>query len=151
MAGEAFANASAHTGLALSVRTDPLTGCLNHAALHDGLRREVERAERADDGVLSLILLDLDRLRGVDEEEDSPLHDEILRRAGRAAHHDAAVRPRGALRRAEFALVTADAGEQQACRDRRARGGPAGGGARRPRGRRGGHRDRGRRAVQARA
>ena len=74
-----------------------------------------ERAERADDGVLSLILLDLDRLRGVDEEEDSPLHDEILRRAGRAAHHDAAVRPRGALRRAEFALVTADAGEQQAC------------------------------------
>ena len=44
LAGAVFANASAHTGLAMTARTDALTGCLNHAALHDGLRREVERA-----------------------------------------------------------------------------------------------------------
>ncbi|MFL5580742.1 MAG: diguanylate cyclase [Gemmatimonadaceae bacterium] len=116
LAGAAFANASAHTGLALSARTDPLTGCLNHAALHDGLRREVERAERADDAVLSLILLDLDRLRDAREDVDNPVVDEILRRAGHALRsttrlYDLAARYGGT----EFALITIEADEHQAC------------------------------------
>ena len=47
LAAVAFQNASAHATLARAARTDPLTGCLNHAALHEGLARELERAERA--------------------------------------------------------------------------------------------------------
>ena len=46
LAAVAFQNASAHAGLAHAARTDPLTGCLNHAAVHEGLAREIERAER---------------------------------------------------------------------------------------------------------
>ena len=116
LAGVAFANASAHTGLALSLRTDALTGCLNHAALHDGLRREVERAERGTGGVLSLILLDLEQLRDADEEHGRLVADEILRRAGHALRsttrpYDLAARYGGT----EFALVTVEADEQQAC------------------------------------
>ena len=43
LAAAACRNASAHAGLVLAARTDALTGCLNHAALHDTLRRELER------------------------------------------------------------------------------------------------------------
>jgi len=39
LAAVAFQNASAHAGLAHAARTDPLTGCLNHAAVHEGLAR----------------------------------------------------------------------------------------------------------------
>jgi diguanylate cyclase (GGDEF)-like protein len=116
LAGVAFANAGALTGLAQMARTDPLTGCLNHAALHDGLRREVERAERAAGGTLSLILLDLERLGEGEEEHGRLVADELLRRAGHALRsttrpYDLAARYGGA----EFALVTAEADEEQAC------------------------------------
>ena len=113
LAGAVFANASAHTGLAMTARTDALTGCLNHAALHDGLRREVERAERAQDGVLSLVLLDLE-LPGEDA-GDEALGDEVLRRAGHALR--STTRPYDLTARyggESFALVTVEADEAQA-------------------------------------
>ena len=37
----------AHAGLALAARTDGLTGCLNHSAMHDTLRRELDAAGAA--------------------------------------------------------------------------------------------------------
>src|SRR4029078_13199591 len=46
LAGVACRNASAHAYLARAAQTDSLTGCLNHAALHEELRREVQRAAR---------------------------------------------------------------------------------------------------------
>ena len=46
LASAAFRNATTHAELALAARTDGLTGCLNHAAMQDTLRREVERAAR---------------------------------------------------------------------------------------------------------
>ena len=46
LAATACANADAHAGLAQAARTDGLTGCLNHAALHEGLAKEIERAAR---------------------------------------------------------------------------------------------------------
>ena len=46
IAAAACRNASAHAGLALAARTDALTGCLNHAAMQDALRRELERCRR---------------------------------------------------------------------------------------------------------
>src|SRR6478672_11256443 len=58
LAAVACRNASAATGLALAAHTDGLTGCLNHAALQDGLRREIERCARTGQD-LSLVLFDL--------------------------------------------------------------------------------------------
>ena len=43
LAAAACRNASDARRLALAARTDGLTGCLNHAAMQDTLRREVER------------------------------------------------------------------------------------------------------------
>ena len=62
LAAVACRNASAATGLALAAHTDGLTGCLNHAALHDGLRREIERCARTGQE-LSLVLLRPRRLQ----------------------------------------------------------------------------------------
>ena len=62
LAAVACRNASAATGLALAAHTDGLTGCLNHAALHDGLRREIERCARTGQE-LSLVLVRPRRLQ----------------------------------------------------------------------------------------
>ena len=46
LASAALRNANAYAGLALAARTDGLTGCVNHAAMQDTLRRELERCRR---------------------------------------------------------------------------------------------------------
>ena len=99
LAAAACRNASAHAGLALAARTDGLTGCLNHAALHDALQREIERCERTGHR-LSLVLVDLDDFKQVNEEHGHLVGDEVLRRVGRRpAPGRAPLRPGGALRR----------------------------------------------------
>jgi diguanylate cyclase (GGDEF)-like protein len=114
IAATASGNASEHAGVALAARTDALTGCLNHAALQDTLRRELERCGRTG-CALSLALVDLDEFKQVNEEHGHLMGDEVLRRVGKALRtgvraYDSVARYGGD----EFALVAVEADEQQA-------------------------------------
>jgi diguanylate cyclase (GGDEF)-like protein len=111
LAAAACRNASAHAGLALAARTDALTGCLNHAALHDALRRELERSRRTGHG-LSLVIVDLDDFKQVNELHGHLAGDEVLRRVGQALRetvrsYDLVARYGGD----EFVVVAIDADE----------------------------------------
>jgi diguanylate cyclase (GGDEF)-like protein len=114
LASAAFRNASTHAELALAARTDGLTGCLNHAAMQDTLRREVERAARSGRS-LSLVLVDLDDFKQVNEEHGHQIGDEVLRAVGRALRdnvrtYDTVARYGGD----EFAVIAIDADEDAA-------------------------------------
>jgi diguanylate cyclase (GGDEF)-like protein len=114
LAAAACRNASVHAGLVLAARTDALTGCLNHAALHDTLRRELERCRRTGHG-FSLAILDLDHFKQVNERHGHLAGDELLRRVGRALRHS--VRPYDLVGRYggdEFAIIAVDADEREA-------------------------------------
>ncbi|MET0614284.1 MAG: GGDEF domain-containing protein [Thermoleophilaceae bacterium] len=114
LASAAFRNATTHAELALAARTDGLTGCLNHAAMQDTLRREVERAARTG-GRLSLAIVDLDDFKQVNEEHGHQVGDEVLRAVGRALRdsvrvYDTVARYGGD----EFAVIAIDADEDAA-------------------------------------
>jgi diguanylate cyclase (GGDEF)-like protein len=111
LAAAAYRNATEHAQLALEARTDGLTGCLNHAAMHDTLRRELERCRRAGHG-LSLAIVDLDDFKQVNEEHGHLAGDEVLRRVGAALResvraYDVVARYGGD----EFAIIAVGADE----------------------------------------
>ena len=115
LAGVACRNASAHAYLARAAQTDSLTGCLNHAALHEQLGREIERADRGAVEAPSLVLIDLDHFKQVNEEHGHLTGDEVLRRVGSALR--SGVRPYDVAARYggdEFALIVTSADEDVA-------------------------------------
>jgi len=58
--------------------TDPLTGIANHRTFHDRLRSEVERARRHGRD-LSVVLLDLDHFKAINDTHGHQIGDRILR------------------------------------------------------------------------
>jgi diguanylate cyclase (GGDEF)-like protein len=65
-----------------SAITDPLTGLYNRRYLRTALRREVRRSHRHG-GVFSVLLLDLDRFKAVNDRYGHMLGDLVLRRVSR--------------------------------------------------------------------
>lgn len=94
--------------------TDPLTGLPNHGTFHDALAAAVAAA-RASGRRLSLVILDVDRFRSVNEQHGHPVGDAALR--GIAARLRASVREGEALGRIggeEFAWLLPGAGAAEA-------------------------------------
>lgn len=67
--------------LASMVLTDPLTGCLNRRGLDLALTREIARAARAGSG-LSLLALDLDHFKSINDTHGHIAGDVVLREFG---------------------------------------------------------------------
>jgi diguanylate cyclase (GGDEF)-like protein len=93
--------------MAKMARTDPLTGLRNHRAFHDDLATELQRASRGPTP-LSLVMLDLDNLKTLNDSQGHQAGDERLQAlaaALRTAHRagDTAFRTGGD----EFAVVLA--------------------------------------------
>jgi diguanylate cyclase (GGDEF)-like protein len=114
LASAACRNAAEHARLALAARTDGLTGCLNHAAMQDTLRRELERSRRTGSG-LSLAIVDLDDFKQVNERHGHQAGDEVLKHVAAALRdsvraYDVVARYGGD----EFVIIALDAGEDVA-------------------------------------
>ena len=95
--------------LRIAAETDALTGLLNRGAFEQVLRRELERSERGRRDV-SVVLLDIDYFKQVNDEHGHLVGDDVLRRIGNALR--SGVRPSDVLARfggEEFVILLRDA------------------------------------------
>ena len=82
----AITNAEARAALTHLAETDPVTGLPNHRAYHDALAQAVERA-RSEGGALSVIAIDLDHFKEINDTHGHPAGDEVLREVARRLTH----------------------------------------------------------------
>ena len=68
--------------------TDALTGCLNRRALHEKLERELDRARRYN-LVLTIMMIDLDRFKEINDNHGHLAGDAVLRQMGEILRHEA--------------------------------------------------------------
>ncbi len=86
-------------------RVDALTGCLNHRAFYEQLQRELTRRSRGGEA-LSLLVLDIDHFKQVNDHHGHPVGDDVLRAIGQALR--GTVRPSDVVGRTggeEFAVL----------------------------------------------
>jgi two-component system, cell cycle response regulator len=67
--------------------TDGLTGLLNGRAFHERLREKTERSRRSGEPV-TLLLLDLDRLKALNDRHGRSVGDRALEKIARAVQHE---------------------------------------------------------------
>jgi diguanylate cyclase (GGDEF)-like protein/PAS domain S-box-containing protein len=77
LVGVGVANAEARARLAVQAATDPLTGLANHRVFFERLHGDVERARRHD-RPLSLVIIDLDLFKLVNDSYGHPTGDRVL-------------------------------------------------------------------------
>ncbi len=82
LAGEAVRNARLLRRLRSLSESDSLTGLANHRKLHDVLAREQARAERYGSH-FSLVMLDIDEFKLLNDTHGHPAGDSVLRRVGK--------------------------------------------------------------------
>jgi diguanylate cyclase (GGDEF)-like protein len=78
----ALVNAEHHARLAAQAFADPLSGLANHRAFHERLRGEVRRAQRHG-RALSLVVLDVDAFKAVNDGAGHAVGDEVLAEVAR--------------------------------------------------------------------
>jgi len=113
LASVACRNADDHAVAQRAASRDGLTGCLNHAAFQGRLRAEVARADRGADP-FTLVLLDLDDFKSVNERFGHLSGDAVLRGVGEALR--SSVRGQDHVARFggdEFALILPDTPEAE--------------------------------------
>jgi diguanylate cyclase (GGDEF)-like protein len=81
LAAIAVANAEARAELARLAETDPLTGLANRRAFTKRLNGEVERARRHGH-LLTLVILDLDDFKGINDTHGHQVGDHVLAEVG---------------------------------------------------------------------
>jgi predicted signal transduction protein with EAL and GGDEF domain len=67
----------ANETIARLARTDALTGLANRRTLHEGLQREISRAEQPGE-LLSVIFADLDRFKSINDQYGHGVGDQVL-------------------------------------------------------------------------
>jgi diguanylate cyclase (GGDEF)-like protein/PAS domain S-box-containing protein len=78
----AISNAEAWTALSQQASTDAVTGIANYRTFHTRLHSEVERARRYD-RALSLVVLDLDHFKSVNDAHGHQVGDQVLTEVAR--------------------------------------------------------------------
>ena len=81
LVGVAVGNASEREALVTRASTDPLTGLLNHGAFHERIAEKL--AERAPDRPASLVLLDVDHFKEINDHDGHQVGDAVLARVAR--------------------------------------------------------------------
>lgn len=112
----ALRNAELVDRLRAQATIDPLTGCHNRRGFDEILAVELARAKRYE-RPLSVVLLDIDRFKQINDDFGHEVGDHALQRIGRAVRHtfrstDSACRYGGE----EFALVFPETGKEEAAR-----------------------------------
>lgn len=67
-------------------RTDPLTGALNHRCFYEEVDLALARANRREEAPVSVLVLDVDHFKDVNDQHGHPVGDDVLRAIANSLH-----------------------------------------------------------------